>query len=74
MEITLEGIRITEGLEELVQNSDAGRDSLFKSSSQTLEKTIRVMQAKMEEGELEVPSSLWDAVRDDVSSSDPLSL
>ncbi|GAA0151572.1 hypothetical protein LIER_10267 [Lithospermum erythrorhizon] len=45
-----------------------------RHSSRMLEKSIQVVQAKLDEAELEVPSSLWDTVRDDVSSPDPPSL
>ncbi|GAA0149084.1 hypothetical protein LIER_08350 [Lithospermum erythrorhizon] len=50
---------------------DIDRDLLFKHFSRALERTIRVVQAKLEKDELEVPASLWDAVRGDVSSPDP---
>ncbi|GAA0164095.1 hypothetical protein LIER_19812 [Lithospermum erythrorhizon] len=51
IEVTLEGIRTAEGLEGLVQNSDLGRDLLFRHSSRMLEKTIRMVQAKLHEAE-----------------------
>ncbi|GAA0169571.1 hypothetical protein LIER_24022 [Lithospermum erythrorhizon] len=51
-----------------------GLDLLFKHFSLALERTIRVVQAKLEEAKLEVPFSLWDVVRDDVSSPDPFNL
>ncbi|GAA0141134.1 hypothetical protein LIER_02349 [Lithospermum erythrorhizon] len=72
MEATLEGIRTTDGLEELVESSDTGRALLFRHFFRALERTIRVVHAKLEEAELQVSSSIWDAVRGDVSSPDPL--
>ncbi|GAA0148154.1 hypothetical protein LIER_07675 [Lithospermum erythrorhizon] len=71
MEATLEGTRALKGLGELVRGSDVGRDLFFQHSSQALERTIRAVQAKLEEADLEIPSTLWDLVRDDVSSPDP---
>ncbi|GAA0152448.1 hypothetical protein LIER_10929 [Lithospermum erythrorhizon] len=71
MEVTLEGAKTTEGLGELVRSSDVGRDLLFQHFSLALERTIRAVQAKLEEAELEVPDTHWDLVRDDVSSPDP---
>ncbi|GAA0164246.1 hypothetical protein LIER_19931 [Lithospermum erythrorhizon] len=62
MEATLEGIRTTDGLEELVQSSDMGLDLLFRHFSRALERTIQVVQAKLEDTGLDVPSSLWDVV------------
>ncbi|GAA0164078.1 hypothetical protein LIER_19797 [Lithospermum erythrorhizon] len=47
----------------------AGRDEMH--FFRALERTIRIVQAELEEAELEVPSSLWDAVRGNVSSPDP---
>ncbi|GAA0166548.1 hypothetical protein LIER_21679 [Lithospermum erythrorhizon] len=57
LKATLEGIWTADGLEELVQSSDTGCDQLLKHLSRTLERTIRVVQAKLEEVELEMPSS-----------------
>ncbi|GAA0156547.1 hypothetical protein LIER_43366 [Lithospermum erythrorhizon] len=71
MEPILEGTRTPNGLEGLVQSSDTGCDLLFRHLSQALERTIQVVQAKLEEAGLEVPSSLWDVVWGDVSSPDP---
>ncbi|GAA0140552.1 hypothetical protein LIER_01873 [Lithospermum erythrorhizon] len=55
-----------QGTGEQVRSSDAGRDLLFQHFS--LERTIRAVQARLEEEQLEVPSTIWDSVRDDVSS------
>ncbi|GAA0179540.1 hypothetical protein LIER_29988 [Lithospermum erythrorhizon] len=71
MEANIEGIRTTEGLGELVHGSDAGRELLLQHFSRALERTIQVVQAKLEEADLEVPAALWDSVRDDVSPPDP---
>ncbi|GAA0164104.1 hypothetical protein LIER_19818 [Lithospermum erythrorhizon] len=71
LEATLKGIRSTDRLEVLVQNSDVGRDLLFRHSSRALERTIQVVQSKMDKAELEVPASFWDQVRDSTSSPCP---
>ncbi|GAA0156951.1 hypothetical protein LIER_14318 [Lithospermum erythrorhizon] len=39
-----------------------------------LERTIQVVQAKLEEADLEVPADFWDSVRDDISPLDPFDL
>ncbi|GAA0184540.1 hypothetical protein LIER_31828 [Lithospermum erythrorhizon] len=70
MEASLDGIQSTEGLRELIQSSDVGRDLLFQYFSLALERTIQVVHARLEEGELDVPIVLWDSVRDDVSPPD----
>ncbi|GAA0175227.1 hypothetical protein LIER_41870 [Lithospermum erythrorhizon] len=74
MEVTLEGVRTTEGLGELVRSSDAGRDLLFQHFTLSMERTVRAVHPRLEDAELEVPVALWDSVRDDVSSSDPSNL
>ncbi|GAA0155384.1 hypothetical protein LIER_38073 [Lithospermum erythrorhizon] len=71
MQDTLEGTRTLEGLGKLVRCSNVGHDLRFQHSSQTLEKTIQAVQARLEEAELEVPTTFWDSVRDDISSPDP---
>ncbi|GAA0156086.1 hypothetical protein LIER_13660 [Lithospermum erythrorhizon] len=71
MEATLEGAQTADGLEELIRSSDAGRDLLFRHFSLALERTIRAVQARPEEAELEVPPTLRDSVRNDVSFRDP---
>ncbi|GAA0146751.1 hypothetical protein LIER_06630 [Lithospermum erythrorhizon] len=71
MEATLKSARTADGLEELVQISATGRNLLFRYFSLALEKTIGPVQAKLEETELEVPATLWDSVRDDISFPDP---
>ncbi|GAA0152207.1 hypothetical protein LIER_37444 [Lithospermum erythrorhizon] len=70
MKATLEGTRTTEGLGKLVQSSDTGHDLLFQHFSPDLERTIRAVQVRLEEAELEVPTTLWDSVGDDVSYPD----
>ncbi|GAA0157334.1 hypothetical protein LIER_14622 [Lithospermum erythrorhizon] len=64
--------------DEMFQTHDRLLDQLSERQCQaqvmeiTLEdRTIQVVQAKLEEAELEVPASLWDEVRDDVSSPNP---
>ncbi|GAA0170650.1 hypothetical protein LIER_24871 [Lithospermum erythrorhizon] len=74
MEATLEGTRTTEGLGELVRSSDAEHELLFQHSSLALDRAIRAVQPKLEKAELEVPASLWDSMRDDVSSPHPSNL
>ncbi|GAA0185024.1 hypothetical protein LIER_32312 [Lithospermum erythrorhizon] len=68
MEANLED---TEGHRGMLQGSDAGRELLAQSFNQAMTRTLRVMQDKLEEVGLDVSSSFWDVVRDDVPPPDP---
>ncbi|GAA0157158.1 hypothetical protein LIER_14482 [Lithospermum erythrorhizon] len=74
MEASLEGVRTTEGLGDLVRGSDARRDLIFQYFSLASERTIQVVQEKLEEVDLEVPAAFWDSMRNGVSPPDPSDL
>ncbi|GAA0141911.1 hypothetical protein LIER_02945 [Lithospermum erythrorhizon] len=71
IEVGLEGTQSVEGLRDLLQGLDAGRELLIQFFDQALARTIQVVQDKLDEASLEVPTSLWESMRDDVSLPDP---
>ncbi|GAA0165033.1 hypothetical protein LIER_20534 [Lithospermum erythrorhizon] len=69
-------IRCTEDVRSELEGVQDERDSALTGPalsvlSLALERTIQVVQARLEEAGLEVPATLWDLVRDDVPLPDP---
>ncbi|GAA0144407.1 hypothetical protein LIER_04864 [Lithospermum erythrorhizon] len=64
------------GSDEMLQTNDRllGRNLLLQHFTFALERTIQVVQTKLDEADLEVPKSFWDSVRDDVSPPNPSNL
>ncbi|GAA0158307.1 hypothetical protein LIER_15375 [Lithospermum erythrorhizon] len=68
---SLEGIQTAEGLRELLWSSEAGEELLIQSSNQAMTRIIQVVQDKLEVASLDIPTTLWESMRDEVPPPDP---